>query len=579
MPTFECQVELCGYKAYQKVHLERHLHRIHNILTKKKGVSSYGCFKCGKKFKNKQSLTYHVNIDCGTSKSYKCVFCNYLSKRSFSIKKHCLRVHPTEDIRGRIFYIKLKDDNASEKRRWSTYSSNVCSTCGKRFKSKPTLSYHIKVDCMKKKSFKCVFCDFYNKRPYEIKKHCYIKHPDQDLTTGSNLWTGKKSVFPYGLENLLRSVPDGQIVLMKKQGLDNPSRQKLVKIVIDNLLSAPSNKFPSVLLGAAEEIVELFPGERMESYYIPYANNKQNKSHPKGKLYSRYINSKRALTIAKAENASEDKGSRKSKASTVTENEMVSYNALLEPTNRDLNETLNHWRNTFKIRMLKLLSFDSQLDYFRTFPCLSQPFGYKMLENDFYMKYPKAREVSIHKTWPAIALAVVDVLRGKQTQAPDLYSMNIGVATLSLRVLPWLFTPVCLRNRESKKAYKLARTEMAERFILHVANPEDLDARLEERKKKLLDFNVKLQPLIVVVGPLEHPQAHYVVLDRQSYSFNDILTTLDVTFKVFHAMNLPFPAESKAMWQTIDQLVYKVSAHFDPASSVVLTEIEQKLKK
>lgn len=36
-PKFECNVEFCNYKAYQKVHLIRHLYRIHKIATMKNG--------------------------------------------------------------------------------------------------------------------------------------------------------------------------------------------------------------------------------------------------------------------------------------------------------------------------------------------------------------------------------------------------------------------------------------------------------------------------------------------------------------------------------------------------------------
>ncbi|KAJ8939915.1 hypothetical protein NQ314_010955 [Rhamnusium bicolor] len=68
-----------------------------------------------------------------------------------------------------------------------------------------------------------------------------------------------------------------------------------------------SKRFPSILKRAAAEIVELFPGERMESYFIPYTRktNSTIKKLPRGKLYSRWVNCKRALTVAKTDTLAE----------------------------------------------------------------------------------------------------------------------------------------------------------------------------------------------------------------------------------------------------------------------------------
>ncbi|KAJ8974867.1 hypothetical protein NQ317_015528 [Molorchus minor] len=121
----------------------------------------------------------------------------------------------------------------------------------------------------------------------------------------------------------------------KKGNLDNQTRRKLVKVVIDHLIlqNDPSHKFPGILKQAAEEIVELFPGERMASYYIPYTRKTNSTVGllPKGKLYSRWVNCKRAMAIAKTERSVEAAGRRGNvtPAVTITEKEKASYNSLL----------------------------------------------------------------------------------------------------------------------------------------------------------------------------------------------------------------------------------------------------------
>ncbi|KAJ8939916.1 hypothetical protein NQ314_010956 [Rhamnusium bicolor] len=263
----------------------------------------------------------------------------------------------------------------------------------------------------------------------------------------------------------------------------------------------------------------------------------------------------------------------------ISEKEKASYNTLLHSTCNSYEQILRDWRFSYHMRMSKIKTFDTPLIYFNKFPALRQPFGYKFLVEDFNIKHPKANIQSIHKIWPHVAATILEILRGKQIQAPDLYSMNVDQAVLSLKVLPWLFQPVVLRNKIRNKNFKLSRIEMADRFLMHVRGFDELESKICDRIDKLKELDILIQPFLIAVGPLQCVQAYFVVLDNQRYLFNDCLTALDVTFKIFFALDLPFPSECKGMWQTIDQLVYKVNKNVDPSASVVLSEIEHKFKK
>lgn len=48
---------------------------------------------CGRNYKNKCSLTYHINNECGVNPKFKCQFCSKTSSRYSNLKRHMISVH------------------------------------------------------------------------------------------------------------------------------------------------------------------------------------------------------------------------------------------------------------------------------------------------------------------------------------------------------------------------------------------------------------------------------------------------------------------------------------------------------
>ncbi|CAG9818619.1 unnamed protein product [Phaedon cochleariae] len=339
--------------------------------------------------------------------------------------------------------------------------------------------------------------------------------------------------------------------------------------------------FPLILQEAAEEIVNLFPSERRDSYFIPYTVDKGStrKFPTRGKLYSRWVNLKRALTRSMTDRESVPKETPIKKLEVIPEIEKSSYNSLLQTTGDTLEECWTYWKSSFKLRQMKLKAFETPLVYFNTFSVLRKPFGYKLLISDFEMKHPNAKHISLHQLWPSIGSIVIDLLKHKPGQVPDLESgSNADKNLQSLKSFPYLFSPSQLRNKISNKLFKISKAEMSERFFLQVQGFGDMDSRIAERKEKIKETGSSIQPFMVAVGASSGIQAYFVVVDDQKYLVNDCLTALDVTYKIFHALDIPYATETKAMWQTIDYLVYKVTNFLDPSASVVVGEIERGIK-
>ncbi|KAJ8937040.1 hypothetical protein NQ314_012063, partial [Rhamnusium bicolor] len=110
----------------------------------------------------------------------------------------------------------------------------------------------------------------------------------------------ENDVFPRGLEFALNKYPDGKIVLSAKNKLTNELRNKLTKVIITELyaLYGINNIKADIFKKVSNEIEVLFPSEKHETYYVPY--NSVNKSGPRGKLYTKFINTKTSLRLADA---------------------------------------------------------------------------------------------------------------------------------------------------------------------------------------------------------------------------------------------------------------------------------------
>lgn len=53
----------------------------------------YGCARCGKHYKRKETLSRHVRLECGTVPKFKCDYCMYRFKRREHLVAHLRSKH------------------------------------------------------------------------------------------------------------------------------------------------------------------------------------------------------------------------------------------------------------------------------------------------------------------------------------------------------------------------------------------------------------------------------------------------------------------------------------------------------
>jgi len=81
-------------------------------------------------------------------------------------------------------------------------------------------------------------------------------------------------------------------------------------------------------------------------------------------------------------------------------------------------------------------------------------------------------------------------------------------------------------------------------FLLFLDNRR-LRSSTSSSTGKAYQYGCQLQPLVAIIGPtLEEIHQYFVVLGiRKYFEVNSALKTIDVRFKIFHALQTQYPPE------------------------------------
>ncbi|XP_066991947.2 longitudinals lacking protein, isoforms H/M/V isoform X2 [Anabrus simplex] len=89
LPAFQCPH--CPYRAKQKAHLSEHVYLKH--INPGKHSKPHVCSACGKSYKVRKSLLFHLRHECGVEPAYKCHLCDFQTKRKESMTTHMVAIH------------------------------------------------------------------------------------------------------------------------------------------------------------------------------------------------------------------------------------------------------------------------------------------------------------------------------------------------------------------------------------------------------------------------------------------------------------------------------------------------------
>lgn len=86
----------------------------------------------------------------------------------------------------------------------------------------------------------------------------------------------------------------------------------------------------------------------------------------------------------------------------------------------------------------------------------------------------------------------------------------------------------------------------------------DYDKKIEDRRQKLSNYGLTIQPFVLTVGTLTSYTAVYVVVGETKYTCSSLMGAVDLCFKTTWALNAKYQSDCAAVWSFIQRFVYKI---------------------
>ncbi|KAH0552039.1 hypothetical protein KQX54_004478 [Cotesia glomerata] len=402
------------------------------------------------------------------------------------------------------------------------------------------------------------------------------------------------------LVSVLRTSATGLSILShykSHRNLPEDFRNDLVDFIISiEICTSPELVIsPARFVELSQLIVDLFPTEVKETYYIPYSYDKATKSKilPKGKFHSKYNNGYRANLLASGAIVKKTATKRKRNEisgsvhlgftsdlkSELTDEEYAEKVKWLKENIDSWAEVKKLWADTSKKRISHLLADTSMNHYIESFTVLKHVTnGPQLIDIDFLTIHPK-KTLNLSLNFDLFAKQLVSYSSNKKrkseviqlllkkisslSQSEDLNSTELKKVSI-LKLLPLLLpAPGPFQSiTGTLSPWRPSKDEVQKGFILHVKDELDLRAELKNRRDNLKNYGLTEQPIVSVVG-MSKIESYNVHVNNITYQLASVLEAVDIAFKSFYAFQLSYPKESEYSWMVLQQKIYGIKGEKD----------------
>ncbi|XP_051169606.1 uncharacterized protein LOC127286979 [Leptopilina boulardi] len=281
----------------------------------------------------------------------------------------------------------------------------------------------------------------------------------------------------------------------------------------------------------------------------------------RGKLYNKYINERRDLIncglINVNKNTSVDEQN--------IDNDGIEKLEFFKHTVEPFDTVLVKWNATYEIRKRVAKNWTIP-EKFLNFKALSQPRGYLLLEQDFFLKHPIDNDI-LYSKWPTISSKIIalSTCRKKEAKVKKFLKENENLLKADCReiaallLLPILIGPSTAKVKFNGKHWKPKLEDSKDTFLKVVKSEEEVQNFLTEKREFYKQCNSNLGPLAFIVGSLPEISHCYVAVDKTLYHCSTPLNAIDVCFKISAALGCEYPLEGRYPWIFLEKAVYGLS--------------------
>ncbi|KAF7998391.1 hypothetical protein HCN44_009789 [Aphidius gifuensis] len=112
---------------------------------------------------------------------------------------------------------------------------------------------------------------------------------------------------------------------------------------------------------------------------------------------------------------------------------------------------------------------------------------------------------------------------------------------------------------DSQSRTALTVSDRRESFFIHVKDAAAIDPAVNSLEEKLLAAKLTFQPIPLFVGPLEHLEATYVVVNETKYQVDSALHALNLCLQAFYSLDCKYPDRAKSLWQFIQIVGFQIN--------------------
>ncbi|KYN22124.1 hypothetical protein ALC57_05488 [Trachymyrmex cornetzi] len=375
--------------------------------------------------------------------------------------------------------------------------------------------------------------------------------------------------------------------------LDEKLRTTLCNIIVSYIKNISASLTNELCKHISKAIVEVFPTEVAERYYISpvkKTNSKNNKSIiSKGKLITMWRNRrfKNNQLLKRIKEETVEKLDSDQTENLEFHDEIKECAEWVKNNIAPWGDVLEKWHKTHKMIMNDIADLQERnlTQIFDNWSLFKHPQGHELINIDFKNMNIAKIELNFN-LW----MEFFEVVQEVQTINTKDSNVHIMIQELSLKdvtednkavkilhLLPHFVPP---KRSLGKKKFRPSIAIAQESMIKHVNTPADVTRVRLETKTFVATLKLTVQPYIITVGPNDTVKEIYVCIDETLYTVNSVIKALDICFKAFHVFQLNYPVASEHLWILIQKGIYNFDTKWDtgiPFIAHILNRIKVKL--